>query len=260
MAQDLEGISALVTGASGGLGRAVSVALGLKGADVVGWGRDLDELTRTRDAVAACGGRFRSRVVDLTDPTMLADAIDKTVAEDSPGIVVNLTGGPAPGLVVDLGPDEWQSAFAAMVLPVITLTTGLLPAMRATGWGRVITCTSSGAIAPIPGLGLSNALRACLHGWAKTLANEVASDGVTSNVVVPGRIDTARVAELDRSRATASGVDVGQVRAASEATIPLGRYGDPSEFGNAVGFLAGREASYITGSVLRVDGGLIRSS
>jgi 3-oxoacyl-[acyl-carrier protein] reductase len=146
-----------------------------------------------------------------------------------------------------------------MVLGVIHVTDLVLPAMRAAGWGRVITSTSSGVVAPIPNLGVSNALRMSLLGWSKTLAREVGGDGVTVNVVLPGRIATKRIQQLDAARAEREGKTVEEVAAASTSMIPLGRYGRPDEYGAAVAMLAGEPASYITGSVLRVDGGLIPS-
>jgi 3-oxoacyl-[acyl-carrier protein] reductase len=129
--------------------------------------------------------------------------------------------------------------------------------MRRRGWGRILTSTSSGAVVPIPQLGISNALRTALHGWSKTLAAEVAGDGITVNVLVPGRIATARTAALDGARAEREGTTVAAVAQQSRARIPVGRYGRPEEYGDAAAFLAGEPASYITGSVLRVDGGMI---
>jgi len=131
--------------------------------------------------------------------------------------------------------------------------------MKARGWGRIITNTSSGVIAPIPNLAISNALRMSLVGWSKTLAREVAKDGITANIVVPGRIATARVATLDNARAKREGRSVEEVAAESAASIPIGRYGKPEEYADVVAFLASTRAAYITGSVIRVDGGMITS-
>jgi 3-oxoacyl-[acyl-carrier protein] reductase len=151
----------------------------------------------------------------------------------------------------------WLEQFEAMVLSVFALTDLVLPAMRRRGWGRVVTSTSSGTVVPIPQLGISNTLRAALHGWSKTLAGEVGGDGITVNILVPGRIATARTATLDAARAEREGQTVAAVAEQSRARIPAGRYGLPEEYGDAAAFLASDRASYITGSVLRVDGGMI---
>jgi 3-oxoacyl-[acyl-carrier protein] reductase len=149
--------------------------------------------------------------------------------------------------------------FQSMVLSVIAITDRVLPGMRARKWGRVITSTSSGVVSPIPNLGVSNALRLSLVGWSKTLAREVGPDGVTANIVLPGRIATDRIAFLDQARAKREGLDLAAVQADSVATIPVGRYGKPEEYGDVVAFLASERAAFLTGSVIRVDGGMIAS-
>jgi len=134
-----------------------------------------------------------------------------------------------------------------------------LPQMRAHKWGRIITSTSSGVVAPIPNLGVSNALRSTLVGWSKTLAREVAADGITANIILPGRIATPRIAQLDEARAGREKIAVDDVVKQSLAQIPAGRYGDPAEYGDVAAFLASARASYVTGTVVRVDGGYIAS-
>jgi 3-oxoacyl-[acyl-carrier protein] reductase len=146
-----------------------------------------------------------------------------------------------------------------MVLSVISITDAVLPGMKAAGWGRIITSTSSGVVAPIPNLAVSNALRLSLVGWSKSLAGEVGRDGITVNIVLPGRIATKRITFLDEQRAQREGRPVEEVSAASVASIPVGRYGDPQEYGDVVAFLASARASYLTGSVIRIDGGMIQS-
>ncbi|WP_372834661.1 SDR family oxidoreductase, partial [Puniceibacterium confluentis] len=133
-----------------------------------------------------------------------------------------------------------------------------LPAMIAGGWGRVVTIGSSGVVQPIPNLALSNGVRGAVAGWSKTLADEVAPHGVTVNMVLPGRIATDRLAQLDGIRAEKTGASLDAVQQASRKTIPAGRYGTPEEFGAMVVFLCSQQAGYVTGSMIRVDGGMIR--
>ena len=144
-----------------------------------------------------------------------------------------------------------------MVLSVIAITDRVLPGMRKKKWGRIITSTSSGVVAPIPNLGISNALRMALVGWSKTLAREVGADGITANIVLPGRIATPRITFLDQKKAEREGRSIDAVALESAAAIPVGRYGRPDEYGAVVTFLASAQAAYVTGSVIRVDGGMI---
>ena len=174
-------------------------------------------------------------------------------------ILINNTGGPPPTTAAGQSPDLWTAQFQAMVASVIATTDRVLPGMIARRWGRIITSTSSGVIAPIANLAISNALRLSLVGWSKTLAREVARDGVTCNIVVPGRIATARTRFLDEKRAEREGRSIEQVEASSLGAIPAGRYGDPSEYADVVAFLASTRAAYVTGSTVRVDGGQIAS-
>lgn len=252
--------TALVLGGGGGLGGAIAQSLAREGVKVVVADLSLEAATATADRIKATGQTAHARQWDLR----ALDAIDAQVGwiEANAGpvdILVNNTGGPPPTPASGQQADLWREHFEGMVLSVVQLTDRILPGMRERGWGRVITSTSSGVIAPIPNLGISNALRMSLVGWSKTLAREVGQDGITSNIVLPGRIATARITFLDEARAKREGRSVEDVSRESTASIPVGRYGDPAEYGDAVAFLASARASYITGSTIRVDGGLIAS-
>jgi len=155
--------------------------------------------------------------------------------------------------------DKLDTFFQSMVLRVISLTNALLPQMREQGWGRILTVASSGVIEPIPNLALSNTLRGALVGWNKTLATEIAGSGVTANMLLPGRILTDRIEELDGANAKRLGKSLEEIREASVKTIPAGRLGTVEEFGAAGAFLCSEPASYITGTMLRVDGGAAKS-
>jgi len=152
----------------------------------------------------------------------------------------------------------WNAQFQIMFTNQLRIVNAFLPAMRKQGWGRILAVSSSGIQQPIPNLGISNSIRAAQVGWAKTLASEVAPDGVTVNICAPGRIHTARVDQIDQAASEKQDKDIEAIRAASRATIPMGRYGEVAEFADTAVYLLSANASYITGSVIRVDGGMIR--
>jgi 3-oxoacyl-[acyl-carrier protein] reductase len=252
--------TALVLGAGGGLGSAIAAALAGEGARVALADVSAEALAATRATVEALGGRCITLVWDLADLPAIEGHVARIEAEWGPvDILVNNTGGPPPTPASGQDTQSWEKHFQSMVLPVIKITDRVLPGMRERRWGRIVTSTSSGVVAPIANLGISNALRAALVGWSKTLAREVGRDGVTANIVLPGRVATGRINFLDEQKARREKRPVEDVRAESTASIPLGRYGEPSEYGKVVAFLASDAASYITGSVIRVDGGLIPS-
>lgn len=250
--------TALVLGGGGGLGRAISVALAGEGANVAYADIEPDAIAGTEAAFAETNAKGLGLVWDLADLSQIDTHVAKIESEFGPvDILVNITGGPPPTPASGLDPALWLKHFQAMVLSVIAITDRVLPGMRARHWGRIITSTSSGVVAPIPNLGISNALRLSLVGWSKTLAREVGKDGVTANVIVPGRIATGRIQFLDEAKAKREGRTVVEVSAESTSSIPIGRYGKPEEYADVVAFLASERAAYITGSVIRVDGGLI---
>ncbi len=256
----LQGKTALVLGGGGGLGGAIARGLAAEGMRVAVADIAADAVAATQASLSALGAECLGLTWDLADLSVIDANVARIEAALGPvDVLVNNTGGPPPTPASGQDPAAWSKHFDAMVLSVIAITDRVLPGMRGRGWGRIITSTSSGVVAPIPNLGMSNALRLTLVGWSKTLAREVGKDGVTANIVLPGRIATGRITFLDEAKAKREGRPVEAVTAESTATIPVGRYGRPEEYADAVTFLASARAGYVTGSVIRVDGGLIAS-
>jgi 3-oxoacyl-[acyl-carrier protein] reductase len=255
----IKGKTALVLASSRGLGQAMAVALAREGVQVAITGRNPEGLAQTVTMIEAAGGKAMALNWDLSDLSAIDAHVSKVEAAFGPiDILINNTGGPPPTPAAGQDPQVWAKAFNDMVLSLIAITDRVLPGMRQRHWGRIITSTTSGAIAPIKNLAISNTLRASLLAWSKTLATEVASEGITVNVIMPGRVATDRLRQLDEARAKRENIAYDAVVAASIKLIPAGRYGDPKEYGDAAAFLASANASYITGSVIRVDGGQIQ--
>lgn len=257
----LTGKRALVLASSRGLGLGIAEALAAEGANVLITGRDGARLEAAVQTINGRGaGKAHFVVSDLSDKRA-PELLETTVKTEFGGldILVNNTGGPPAGLMSEADLSVVHRQFEIMVLSVMDVTARLLPGMRAQGWGRVLTVASSGVIQPIPNLGLSNALRATLVGWSKSMANETAGDGVTFNMLLPGRIDTDRLKELDAANAKRSGKSLEEVAKAAQGQIPVGRYGVVEEFAAAAAFLVSARASYINGSMVRCDGGAIKS-
>jgi 3-oxoacyl-[acyl-carrier protein] reductase len=252
--------TALVLAGGGGLGRAIAKALAGEGAKVAVAGIGAKSVAGTEAALAAIGGKSIGLLWDLSDLAQIDGQVSRIERELGPvDILVNNTGGPPPTPASGQDPALWSRQFQAMVLSVIAITDRVLPNMRNRHWGRVITSTSSGVVSPIANLAISNTLRLSLVGWSKSLAREVAKDGITANIILPGRIATDRTKFLDEAKAKREGRSVEDVAAESAGGIPVGRYGKPEEYGDVVAFLSSERAAYITGSVIRVDGGLISS-
>jgi 3-oxoacyl-[acyl-carrier protein] reductase len=252
--------TALVLGAGGGLGSAIARTLAREGANIAVADVNHEAAEQTRAAIVEAGGKAIALTWDLADLTVI-DAHVAAIENEfgAVDVLVNNTGGPPPTPASGQASAVWIKHFQSMVVSVIAITDRVLPGMRQRGWGRIVTSTSSGVVAPIPNLGISNALRLSLVGWSKTLAREVGQDGVTANIVLPGRIATQRITFLDEQKAAREKRPVKDVQAESTASIPVGRYGDPQEYADVVAFLASDRASYLTGSVIRVDGGMIQS-
>lgn len=247
---------ALVLGSTSGLGRASAEALAAEGAHVVLVGRRQELVEDLAASLPSAHGVTADLTEAGTPARLVAEARDAFGRVD---VLVLNGGGPTPGTADDFTAEKAQAAVDLLLLQQVALVTEVLPAMRAAGWGRVLAVGSSGVQQPIPALTASNVGRAALAAYLKTLAGSVARDGVTVNMVLPGRIATDRLASLDEAAAARTGSSIEETRASSQQSIPAGRYGDPAEFGAVVAFLAGTQAAYVTGEQVRVDGGMVGS-
>jgi 3-oxoacyl-[acyl-carrier protein] reductase len=245
----LEGRVALVTGASKGLGRATAAELVSEGARVAISSRSPERIDATAADIGARG--FVHDSADLEAAPALVDAVE---AELGPiDVLVANTGGPPTGAdPLGFTREQWEAAYRDLVLAPMALIERVLPGMRERGFGRIVSIGSSTVREPIPGLMLSNAHRSGLVSALKTLAREVAGDGVTVNSVLPGRIATDRIVEMSGSREAAE--------EAARAQIPSGRLGTPEEFGAVAAFLCSERAAYVTGTTVLVDGGLTHAT
>lgn len=251
----LTGKRALVLGASRGIGMAIAKALAEEGVTVFAAARSKDKIEAWSQDISG----VTPVALDLAKIDEVDALADRLLEDGGVDIIINNGGGPAPGTAEAASRADWIAQFEAMAANIFHLDARLLPPMKERGWGRIISVASSGVEQPIPNLALSNGIRSALIGWSKTLAGEVAASGITVNVVLPGRIHTQRVDELDAAAAKRTGKDVAEVAAASRAAIPAGRYGTPEEFADVVTFLASDRAGYVTGSKIRIDGGSIKS-
>jgi 3-oxoacyl-[acyl-carrier protein] reductase len=239
---DLKGRTAIVCGASSGMGLAISETLDRAGANVVMFARRRQLLERGADRIGALAVQG-----DLTSPRDLQNLVARTVGTfGGIDILVNNAGGPPPGPAREIGDESLGDALELLLFSAVRLTNLCLPHLRQSKAGRIVNITSSSVREPIENLALSNTVRPGLIGWAKTLARELAPEGITVNSIAPGRIDTERLAQLYRDRP----------REDDLAQIPMGRLGEPAEVAAVVCFLVSDLGSYVTGTVIPVDGGL----
>jgi 3-oxoacyl-[acyl-carrier protein] reductase len=250
----------IVCASSAGLGKATALEFAREGARVMLCSRRQAELERAAaDIKAATGHEPAVTVVDVTKPADITRLIEATVAAFG-GIfaLVNNSGGPPAGTFDQFDDAAWQSAFELNLLSYIRTTRAALPHLRKAS-GRIVNFTSSSVKSPLDNLILSNTFRTGVLGLTKTLASELGRDGILVNVIGPGRIQTDRIEQLDKIRATKSGATIEQVRADTAKTIPLGRYGTPEEYAKLAVFLGSPANTYITGQTILVDGGMVKA-
>lgn len=248
----ITGRTAVVCASTAGLGRATAEALAAEGAQVVVCGRRAEAAEEIAEGLPRAVGIG----VDLLAPDGAHTLMRAAESAFGPVDILVLNGpGPRPGRVTGIHEGELGAAMDSLVTAHHRLVSLALPHMREQRWGRILAVGSSAVVAPINDLALSGVGRSALAAYLKMLATEVAADGVTVNMLLPGRIATERVRRIDSARATGSGRTVADVTAESEGQIPVNRYGEPGEFGAVAAFLCSERASYVTGSAVRCDGG-----
>jgi len=257
----LSGRRALVCGSTQGIGRASAEALASEGAEIVLLARNAERLHEVRNALPQHDGASHAFLVaDFSDPAGVRRVIAEYLAGHPPfHILVNNTGGPPPGLLIEATEASFRAAFDMHLFCNHALVQAVVPGMRQEGYGRIVNIVSTSVREPIPGLGVSNTVRAATAGWAKTLSKELGPDGITVNNILPGSTRTGRLERLIESRAKTGNTNVELIERGMTAEIPLRRFADASEIAAAVAFLASPAGAYITGVSLPVDGGRLAS-
>ena len=257
---DLSGKTAIVSAGSKGIGKAIALGLAREGARVAICSRNPDNLSQAAQEIQAVADfEVLAVPVDVMKPEAIENFVSTIVQRQGKiDILVNNAGGPPVGTFADFEDEDWESAFNLTFMSVVRFVRAVLPHMRKTDGGRIINVTSTSVKQPLENLLLSNSIRPAVIGLAKSLANELAAEGILVNNICPGSIYTDRIKDNVAAQVKATGQSKESIMQEYEAKIPLGRLGEPVELADLAVFLASPRASYITGATLQVDGGLIR--
>ena len=257
----LKGKAALITASSKGLGKATAIALAEEGCRVAVCARHRNELAATAEEIRnGAGAEVLEIICDLSDGDAITRMFDKTteILGGVDVLVIN-AGGPPVVPLDDLTDEHWLAAYQLTHLSAVRLVRASLPHMRAQNWGRIIAIESSSVKQPVAGLHLSNGVRAGVAGFFKSILDDLAKNNITINTVLPGVYLTDRILNNQKAIAERTGTTVEARLDLLKGNIPMGRFGEPAELGAMIAFLASEKAGYVTGSVIQVDGGLIRS-
>ncbi len=257
----LQGKVAFVAASSKGLGKACAMGLAQEGTKVAICSRDESAIKAAAEDIARATG---AEVLALQGDVRSAAVCDRLIADTVArfgrlDVLVNNAGGPPTGEGITMTDEQWQTAFETNLMSCVRLSRAAVPHMKQVGGGRIVNITSSGVRVPLPRLVLSNAIRAGVINFAKTLSFELGQDGILVNNVAPGRIATDRIDQIDTADAAKAGLSIEEQRKRNYTTIPVGRYGTPEEFANVVVFLASAKASYLSGQTILVDGAMVRA-